>query len=161
LAIAPDLILTSRCTYAQETAEGLARCFKTGTPPVLSVETLAPDIKEHLFSFESIVSAALAGGHDLKEIDTAIIVGHEPRLTQLITMMTRQRVPPFDGIEAVCIQANTLNDLRVGRGKVHWRWRFPYPVASERRDELGPKLTGKMTVAGLLAGFNFAALWSY
>jgi hypothetical protein len=29
---------------------------------------------------------------------------------------------------------------------------------ARRSDELGPKLTSKMTVAGLLAGFNFAAL---
>jgi phosphohistidine phosphatase SixA len=159
LGLRPALVLTSRFVHARETADGLAMKFPPTSPPILKVDALTPvPATRERFSIETMVDEAAVAGHCLTDNTTAIFVGHEPRLTQLATIMTRQRIPPLERLEAVCIEADTLSDLRVGRGRLCWRWRFPHPVVDSSRDELGPKLTGKMTIAGLFAGFTFTAL---
>jgi hypothetical protein len=79
-------------------------------------------------------------------------------------MMTSTRFPPLDRLDCLCIDADNLLQLRLGRGKLQWRCKSrgtkwpPRPVADTSKEELGPKLVSKMTVAALLAGFNFTAL---
>ncbi len=196
LGLKPNLVLSSRLTHAEQTADGLVQAFPPPRPNVQKVAALTPkdqtesprasrrwwprrwgrrsckltrrrrsrreialkDQTEIAFSIESMIEEARRAGHKLSDETTIIFVGHEPELTQLATMMTTTRFAPLERLEALCIQSDTLNDLRLGRGRLRWRWLFPGPVAATSQDELGPKLTNKMTVAALLAGFNFTAL---
>jgi phosphohistidine phosphatase SixA len=152
IKISPDLILTSKYQHARETAQEIARETAPQIEP-LPIEGLTPGSDEKLFSVAAILEAATQNGREIGVDSTLFIVGHEPRLTQLVSKMTRKRLPPFERVGAVCIRAGRLDELKYGSGKVQW-W---YPVTA-RDDELGDKLTGKMTVATFLAGFNFTAL---
>jgi hypothetical protein len=85
---------------------------------------------------------------------TFLLVGHDPRLRQLITQFTGARLEPLDYLDMVCIVAGSANDLRLGRAKVDWR----YPVRNTSEADLRQKVTSKMTVATFLAGFTFTSL---
>ena len=82
------------------------------------------------------------------------LVGHDPRLRQLVTQFTGVRLEPLNYLDMVCVVADSANGLRLGRAKVSWR----YPVRNTSENELREKVTSKMTVATFLAGFTFTAL---
>jgi hypothetical protein len=83
-----------------------------------------------------------------------MVVGHEPRLGQLIAEMTSTRIPPICRGGVVCVEAATLADITVGLGKVAWRW----PVGDAGGVDLTEKLTSKMEVSGVLAGLTLATV---
>ena len=135
---------------------------------IVNVDALTPE-EEFECSIETIIEQAQIESwieHRKSKTDRSVIifVGHGPRLTQLATMMTSTRFPPLDRLECLCIDAENLLELRLGRGQLQWRCKSrgtkwpPRPVADTSKEELGPKIASKMTVAALLAGFNFTAL---
>jgi phosphohistidine phosphatase SixA len=161
-------ILTSRWKHAQQTADLLANRLGIPLPMIVKVNALTPE-KKYECSIEAVIKEAQIDSlieHAKNRTYNCVIifVGHEPRLTQLATMMTSMRFPPLDRLECLCIDADNLLQLRLGRGKLQWRCKSrgtkwpPRAVADTSKEELGPKLVSKMTVAALLAGFNFTAL---
>jgi phosphohistidine phosphatase SixA len=85
---------------------------------------------------------------------TVFIVGHEPRLSQLLVRFTGKRQRQLEALEAVAISAKDFESLWLGCGTIDWR----YPVRNWLETELSAKLTSKMTVATFLASANFVAL---
>jgi phosphohistidine phosphatase SixA len=170
--VGPDVVLTSGFQHSIDTGEQIAAEIRPrlpGSPPDLPRVVLVgltppppppgerqgkPDGTASL-SIDAILEEAKAkvAGINIIDTSTLLFVGHHPRLPQLVTKMTGTLTPPLERLAAVCVEADTLTDLELGRGKVRWR----HPVKPQG-EELGDKLTGKMTVAALLAGFNFTAL---
>lgn len=83
-----------------------------------------------------------------------LLVGHEPRLRQLVTAFTGERIEPLERLDMLAITAATSADLLLGGGNISWR----YPVRNLMEAELRQKISSKMTVATFLAGFTFTAL---
>lgn len=163
LNLKPQLVLRSNCNHARQTAEALAKALgidpHVDPPKIRAIDALNHGLEtDSQFSTESIIDQARAKGSELRDDSTVFLVGNGPPLRQLATMMTSMGVPPLDRFECICIHAPALNALRVGRGRLMWRWRSPRPIPRASAEELRPKLTSKMTVAALLAGFNFNAL---
>lgn len=151
----PHIYLTSRWEHARQTAEILA----TERGPehlsrVVRVGALTPKTEEEKFSITGLLEEASNEGIDLEESQIVALVGHEPRLSMLITQMTAKRVRPLDRLEAVVIKGEGLGDLMRGKGTVECR----IPVRDYQEEQLGPKIRSKMTVATFLAGFTFNAL---
>ncbi len=93
-------------------------------------------------------------GIDLENKETIAIIGHEPTLSRLLTRFTGKRARSFATAEIVCIEAAGMRELDEGRAKLDFR----LPVADHQEEALRKKVESKMNVAGLLAGFSFAAL---
>jgi len=152
----PRVYLTSRWEHARQTAEILA----AGRGPelrsrVVGVDALTPGTEEEKFSVAGLIEqAANQGIHLLEEGGVMALVGHEPRLSLLISQMGSRRIRPLDRLEAVVVQAGALTDLLRGRGTIECR----IPVRDYQEEQLRPKIRSKMTVATFLAGFTFNAL---
>jgi hypothetical protein len=86
--------------------------------------------------------------------DTWVLIGHYPRVSQFLSRVTGTRNRPLGHLHAVCVSAANLTELRLGLGKIIWR----YPNLDVEGDKLGDKLQSKMVVGALLAGFDFTAL---
>jgi phosphohistidine phosphatase SixA len=151
LGIEPRVVLTSDYKHARETADILAG---KGGVNVIAVPALTPRTAEGNFTIDNIIQTAAAGGADLETVGEVVVVGHENRLSQLITMMTGLRLRPLDLLDVVRVEADSLLELRLGTGKIPWR----LPVRAYGEADLRPKVTSKMTVATFLAGFTFTAL---
>jgi hypothetical protein len=82
-----------------------------------------------------------------------LIVGHEGRLSDLLTDLTGQRSLPFSHGEVVCVAGTCLTDLVAGRGEI----RFRYPTYDHQEEPLRSKVQSKMTISTFLAGFVFTA----
>jgi phosphohistidine phosphatase SixA len=87
-------------------------------------------------------------------VDTWVLIGHHPRLSQFLARVTGTRQRPLGHLDAVCVSAANPTQFRLGLGHIDWR----YPILDVEGDKLGPKLQSKMVVGTLLAGFNFTAL---
>jgi phosphohistidine phosphatase SixA len=158
LSITPDVILTSKNKHAEQTADALAAAAATANPTRRSVESLTPgpggtiDSGSHwadeLFKdlYDAVSSKAGAS--------TVFLVGHHPRLSQLLLRFAGKRQRQLGALEAVCVSAADFAALWVGCGKIDWR----YPVQNWLEEELREKLTSKMTVATFLASANFVGL---
>jgi hypothetical protein len=105
-------------------------------------------------SFEHVYDESKAAGVDLSGLQVVGVVGHEPRLSQLLTRMTSKRARPLERIEAVCLEADSFRALLQGGARLAFR----LPVVAYQEAGLREKVRSKMTVAALLAGFAFAAL---
>jgi phosphohistidine phosphatase SixA len=155
LNVVPTHYFSSRWEHAKQTAAILAADHSPAVPrPVIEVDALTPEPPEDKFSLENIEEHARANNVSLAALDTVAFVGHESRLSQLVARFTGRRVRPLDQLDAVCVQANSLTDLHLGRGEVAWR----IPVRVHMEEHLRGKLHSKTTVAALLAGFNATAL---
>ena len=82
------------------------------------------------------------------------LIGHEGRLSNLLTELAGARHRPFPEAGAVCVAAGSVQDLLRGDGRVEFR----LPVADHQEAELRAKVDSKKTVAALLAGFVLSAL---
>lgn len=154
LGATPEYCFTSSYRHARETALILVANESDSIPKVIEVEALTPKTLDKDFSIENIILHAHKNNIDLKHGNLVAFVGHESRLSQLITRMTGKRFRPLDHLDVVCVSAKDIMDLICGCGKVAWR----IPVKAFLEDELRVKIASKMTVATLLAGFSFAAL---
>ena len=103
---------------------------------------------------ESILDEAEAKLQRKPPVDTWVLIGHHPRLSQFLARVTGTRQRPLGHLHAVCVSAIDPTQLRLGRGQIEWR----YPILDVEGDKLGPKLKSKMVVGALLAGFDFTAL---
>lgn len=155
LNLRPTVYLTSKYVHALQMGEQLAEKLKEeSTPRVLPICALTPFSKTD--SFEDLIDEASKYGVDLKGRAVVAVIGHEARLSQLLTRLTSQRMRPFNRAEAACISADALQDLLEGKGRVEYR----FPVADFQEDALRVKIQSKMLVSTFLAGFTFTALIS-
>lgn len=151
LEVVPDVYFTSAYAHATQTAEGLRN---QAPAKIIEVDALTPHTSDDLFSLENIFGQAKAHRIKLHSVDTIALVGHENRLSQLVTFMTGKRIRPLDLLDVVCLEAKSLQALTLGCAEIVWR----LPVRAYDEDKLRPKVASKMTVATFLAGFTFTAL---
>lgn len=151
--VCPSRVFVSGHQHAQDTARILCNnleLLSEDSIPVELVPELTPqsgtDIDGMLARIDPSIAPSMNG--------TFLLVGHDPRLRQLITQFTGVRLEPLDYLDMVCVAAGSANDLRLGRANVDWR----YPVRNTSEAELRQKVTSKMTVATFLAGFTFTSL---
>jgi hypothetical protein len=104
--------------------------------------------------FDEVVRQAQAAGAGLEPDSCVLVIGHEGRLSDLVTELTGIRLSPVANGGAVCIRGECLEDLAAGRGHVHYR----YPTVDHQEDALRAKINSKMSVSTFLAGFVFTAL---
>jgi phosphohistidine phosphatase SixA len=148
------LYLSSDARYAKQTRNHLAAALSptseaiTQESPPLNARPGLPGGMAH------IVSASQSQGIDLRDHDTIVLVGHEGRLSNLLTELTSQRSRPLERGGAVGVRADDFRELLKGRADVDFR----YPVVDHQEAALRQKVQSKMTVATFLAGFVSAAL---
>lgn len=146
--VRPTLYLVSTCSPAQQTC---ARLVETPSLRAVQASTaaLAPaDVPTRL---DDLVVTA---GAQLRQAATAVLIGHEGGLSDLLTELTGARHRPFPEAGAVSVTAGSVQDLLRGNGTVE----FTVPVADHHEAELRSKVDSKKTVATLLAGFVLTAL---
>lgn len=152
LGIKPNVYLTSAYEHAKQTtnilADGIANSNEA-KPAIIEAEALTPMPPEVFFTVDNLFAKVTD-----ESASTLALVGHEPRLSQLITLMTGTRLRPLERLDVVCVEAKDFQDLRLGCGEIAWR----IPVKAYQESELRSKVTAKMTVATFLAGFTFTAL---
>jgi phosphohistidine phosphatase SixA len=118
--LVPTLYLTSRNVHARQTAEILSRSLG-GDPAlqVVEVDALTPhDLTE---SFDEIIEQATALGNDARTHAIWALVGHTPRLNHLFESLTGR--PASNRLaygQAVCLTANSLDDLAAGTAAGEW-----------------------------------------
>ena len=153
LDLKPEVYLTSHYRHAIETGNILtAQLSETSPARVLNLCALTP--KSPTETFEDLIDEARSAGIDLGTLKVVAVVGHEARLSQLLTRLTSTRARPFNRAEVACLTADSFVDFLQGRGKVEFR----LPVVDYQEDRLRPKVQSKMTVSTFLAGFTFTAL---
>ncbi len=96
----------------------LAGTARPRTPvAVVELVTLTPrGARSGLEAFLDEAAATTFGPDDV-----VFVVGHEPRIPQLVEAMTSTREPPLRNGEAVCVRAPSVDDLRAGKGVLEWR----------------------------------------
>jgi phosphohistidine phosphatase SixA len=156
--VKPDHYFTSTYLHTKDTAKILYNYLSVNGSQIIEVEALTPIPKTAgQFNLENIIDRAHVHNVFLQSPfpKTLAFVGHEGRLSQLITRVSGKRLRPLDHLDAVCVEAESFQDLRLGRGKVVWR----IPVKEYQEEELRKKITAKTTIATVLAGFTFTALF--
>lgn len=149
IGVRPTKICSATFKHSMETAEHLQESFGGG-PVAVQLELLTPRGPLPVEELIDYIEASLKGEHGC-----FVLVGHDPRLRQLITAYTGERLVPLQYLDAVCVTAGSLRELRVGKASVAWR----YPVRNNCGPELRQKISSKMTVATFLAGFTFTAVF--
>jgi phosphohistidine phosphatase SixA len=147
----PDVILTSACQHARQTADRVAEHLRRPIEPV-ELACLTPTCGPG--TVEDLLEQAEESGVDLGASRCVLVVGHEGRLSNLVVELTGSRSRPIPHGGAVAVRGDSLVDLVSGRGSLHYR----VPTVDHQEDVLRDKVTSKMTVATFLAGFVFTAL---
>jgi phosphohistidine phosphatase SixA len=151
----PTLLLSSSLQHAQETARLLAEhAASQGLPAMEPVPLAALTPKCGPGGFDDVIRQAEAVGAGLEFHSCVLVVGHEGRLSDLVTELTGVRLSPVASGGAVCIRGQSLQDLVAGRGSVHYH----YPTVDHQEEPIRAKINSKMTVSTFLAGFVFTAL---
>ena len=149
--LSPSLALSSHAEHAQETARLLSSHLADGRLPV-ELDTLTPGHGPG--GVDELVVQAEAAGVRLQEHECVLVVGHEGRLSDLVTDLCGARLRPIPHGGAVAICGGDIKELASGMGSVRHR----YPTADHDEEALRAKVNSKMTVATFLAGFVFTAL---
>jgi phosphohistidine phosphatase SixA len=152
--IEPTLYLSSAEPHAIQTRDRVAAALSSGSEPVIDV---CPPLNPRPGlpgGMAHIVRASQSRGTDLRAHDTIALIGHEGRLSNLLTELTSQRSRPLERGGAVGIAADDFHELMKGTAHVDFR----YPVVDHQEAALRQKVQSKMTVATFLAGFVSAAL---
>jgi phosphohistidine phosphatase SixA len=149
--VEPDLYLTSGRTHAKRTAEHLIDVLTPGSSSVV-LDALTPDCGPG--GIDDVVEEAARANHGLESASCVVLVGHEGRLSDLVTELTSNRSRPIGHGHAMCITAGNIHEFLVGHGKACYR----YPTADHQEEAVRAKVTSKMTVSTFLAGFVFTAL---
>jgi phosphohistidine phosphatase SixA len=149
--VRPDLVLSSKKMPALASAE-LLRNALAPSADLTELDALTP--RRGSGELEELYSESRSQLDALRDDGTILIVGHEGRLSNLLTQLTGRRLSQLPHGGAVCVRADRLLDLLTGLGEV----RFRYPVVDHLEEQLRPKITSKMTVASVLAGFVLTAL---
>ena len=143
----PSLILSSKRGAAKDTALELQNRLAPGVR-LTELDALTPR------GGPGDLVHLVRQSADLKSADCVFLIGHEGRLSDLLTELTGQRSHPIPHGGAVCVRGADFLDLAAGRGAIHYR----YPTVDYQEDQLRSKVNSKMTVASLLAGFVLTAL---
>lgn len=146
--VRPSLYLISRRPQAIET---YLRLVGTGVLRARRESSAALTPEDPSAGLDALVCSTTA---DLEREPTVVLIGHEGRLSNLLTELTRARHRPFPEAGAVCVTANCVQDLLRGKGEIE----FSVPVVDHQEAELRAKVDSKKTVAALLAGFVLTAL---
>jgi phosphohistidine phosphatase SixA len=147
-----DCYLSSRSRPAQETTQVLQKTLGGHSVPVHVLSCLTPDAGPG--DVATLIEEARSAVPDLDRRRCVVLVGHEGRLSDLVTELTGRRIRPVGHGEAVCVRGGCPTDLVAGRADVHFR----YPTFDHQEESLQSKVQSKMTVSTLLAGFVFTAL---
>jgi phosphohistidine phosphatase SixA len=147
-----DCYLSSKSAHAQETARLLQEKAGAAGSDVVLLDSLTP--RSGRGDVDTLLDQAHAVVADLDERQGLLVVGHEGRLSNLITELTGRRDRPLLHGEAVCISAAGLDELAAGRGEI----RFRYPTFDHQEELLLSKVEAKVTTSTFLAGFVFTAL---
>jgi hypothetical protein len=171
----PRHILTSHWEHAVESGELLGGCptaetvraCETGKPrPADRVEragkcvrrlnALTPKSCTHGFKDLLLeLNDREPDGAVFRDGGIVAVVGHEPRLSQILTEITSSRHRPIERGQVVCVSAGRVEDLMVGRGSVDFR----DPVVDHHEEGLREKIRSKASISTLFAGFTAAALF--
>ena len=130
----PTVYFTSCFLHARQTGEILRDALPLAPlAKIVQLCTLTPHYQgprkwlgnwNGVRMLESIAQEARLTGNDLRELETAAFVLHQPRLQQLLATMTSQEESLFNPIsysEGICLHANSVDSLIQGKGKVEWR----------------------------------------
>jgi phosphohistidine phosphatase SixA len=149
--VVPSLVLSSEHAHARETARLMLQEFDL-SPSLVPLPALTP--KAGPGELDDLVRQARAEGELRSPAACVFVVGHEGRLSNLLTEMTGRRSHPLSHGSAVCIRASSVEEFVAGHGLVQFR----YPTVDYLEDALRAKINSKMTVATFLSGFVFTAL---
>jgi phosphohistidine phosphatase SixA len=147
--IQTKLVLTSLFNHALETASIISCDWQTKT---LQLGALTPNNEKWML--EDIIKECNAKDNRIMDEEKVMIIGHEGRLSKLLTQLTTERYRPLQKLEIVAVQADNWNLLRLGKGVIVFR----YPVYNFQEEALRSKVQSKMQVATFLAGFTFTTL---
>jgi len=142
----PDLLLTSESEHAREAATLLSERLAPGVRSV-TIDALTPGGGPG--GIDEVLRQARAAGVALQKSACLFVVGHEGRLSDLVTELMGTRSRPLCHGGAVCIRGTGLQDLAAGRGCIHHQ----YPTVDHQEEPLRAKINSKMAVATFLAGF--------
>jgi phosphohistidine phosphatase SixA len=110
LDLKPEVYLTSHYRHAIETGNILtAQLSDTLSARALSLCALTPNSPTS--TFEEVIDEAKNAGINLNALKVVAVVGHEARLSQLLTRLTSSRSRPFGRTEAACLRADPLLDF--------------------------------------------------
>jgi len=150
----PTLYLSSTRLPAIQTRDLIAdaldsnRAARRATSEALTQKSATPE------RFENLLRELEQQAIVLSPQDQVVLVGHEGRLSNLLTELTGERARPFEHGGLACVRADTTATLYKGKGVLEFR----YPVVDHGEKDLQAKAQSKMGVASFLAGFVFAAL---
>ncbi len=150
--VAPEIVLTSRTQHAMQSATLLSDHVGRGGHP-LALDVLTPG-KGPGGIDELFVQAGESTAGQISRAECVLVVGHEGRLSDLLTELTGVRSRPLEHGGAACVRAADIQEMAAGRGRLHHR----YPTVDHMEEVLRAKVNSKMTVATFLAGFVFTAL---
>jgi phosphohistidine phosphatase SixA len=103
----PTLVLTSASPHARQTAEALRDKLSEQTTQVVPLNALTP--KAGPSELDALVQELHAHGISPSDESTVLIVGHEGRLSNLLTELTSIRTRPLAHGEAVTIRATDIS----------------------------------------------------
>jgi phosphohistidine phosphatase SixA len=150
----PEIYFTSHFQHAEDTGKLLADRLGGGTTDrVKKLCSLTPHSPTE--TFEEIVAEARSINVDLETAKVILFIGHEPRLSQLLTRLTSSRRRPFSRPEFVCVAADSFEQFLTGQGKIE----FSYPVVNHGEEQLRLKVQSKTAVSTFLAGFTATVLF--
>jgi phosphohistidine phosphatase SixA len=150
----PTVILSSPWKHSSDTAEVLAnRPNSSRTIAVNALSSLEPR-RDVVASVGEVLDDAARAGVEIGPGDIVAVVGHEPHLSELLVSMTGRRSRPFERLEAVIVDAESVPALRAGLGVLRTR----LPVRDFQEKELREKVRSKLIVTTFLAGFTLNAI---
>lgn len=150
--IRPTAIVSSRARHARESADELVAYLPVRLTRVHELDALTPG--SGVPSDVDTVLDELAGELDLRSDQTVLVVGHEGRLSDLLTELTGARSRPLVPGGAAHVESDGRVELLRGGGRVAYR----YPTVDHQEDALRAKVHSKMTISVFLAGFVFTSL---
>ncbi|GIE29450.1 hypothetical protein Ait01nite_024950 [Actinoplanes italicus] len=149
--IRPTAIVSSSKKHAVESAEKLSRGLLQEPLKVRNLDSLTPQ-SETPSDLDTFLKEL--GGDDVPGEQTIVVVGHEGRLSDLLTELIGVRSRPFVAGGAVHVTSSGKAALLRGKGQVAYR----YPTVDHQEDAIRTKAHSKMTVSVFLAGFVFTSL---
>lgn len=132
----PDAYLSSRWRHAKDTAIILKG--RDPAPALVDVTGLTPKTAESRFSWRGILNEAVDQGVRITDASTLALVGHEPRLRQLCSLVARVDVAEIERLEVVVVQASSLAALLGRHAQIERRILIrPLRLASKRLSPTG------------------------
>jgi phosphohistidine phosphatase SixA len=141
-----DVWLSSKHVHSVQTAKILS-----DEKTVYGLDALTP--RSPTETLNQIIDELETMAVNLKGAEKIAIVGHWPRLGQLFTRLTSEKIGPMECCGAICVEGSWIDLLR-GNGKTAFRT----PVLVPDIEVLMDKVHRKMEVSVFLAAFTIPAL---